>query len=98
MSLLKNGEKEKGIVALKRYLETDKEKLIYLRGHFNEFADDNQIKEALIGIRSESEYKEMIDCLRHEHEQQKTFENFALQMQAYYKNKVISHFSGIQEK
>ncbi len=98
MSLLKIGEMEKGIVALKRYLETDKEKLIYLRGHFNEFTDDSQIKEALIDIRSESEYKEMIDCLRHEYEQQKTFENFALQMQFYYKNKVISHFSGIQEK
>lgn len=98
MSLIKNGEKEKGIVALKRYLETDKEKLIYLRGHFTEFADDNQIKEALIGIRSEDEYKEMIDCLRHEYEQQKTFENFALQMQTYYKHKVISHFSENQEK
>ena len=98
MSLIKDEKKEKGIIALKRYLETDKEKLIYLRGHFKEFADDNQIKETLISIRSEGEYNEMVDCLRHEHEQQKTFEDFALQMQTYYKHKVILHFSGNQEK
>ena len=86
-SLYHKGEAEKGLMALREYLRTENERLIYIRGHFEEFIEDAVIRDVLIEVRSEEEYQEMIDCLMQEKEQQKAFEEFAREMRAFYEKK-----------
>ena len=59
-----------------------------MRGYFEEFIEDEQIKDVLIAERSEKEYQEMIDCINKEREQQKAFEKFAAEMGEYYDEKL----------
>lgn len=87
-SLYRLGKTDKALDALRNHLETDSMKLIYQRGCFQEFLDDDVMKEVLIAARSEEEYQEMIDCLAKEKEQQETFEEFAGQMREYYGKKI----------
>lgn len=87
-SLYRKGETEKGLAALREFLQKETMQLIYMRGYFEEFLDDEQIKDVLIAERSEKEYQEMIDCINQEREQQETFEKFAAEMEAYYEEKL----------
>lgn len=61
--------------------------MISLRGHFEEFLDDDVIKGELVGARSEEEFREMVDCLAKEKEQQRAYEEYAGEMQKYYDGK-----------
>jgi hypothetical protein len=86
-SLYRKGDTDKGLMALREYLRTENERLIYIRGHFEEFTDDAVIRDVLIEVRSEEEYQEMINCLTQEKEQQKAFEEFAREMRTFYDRK-----------
>ncbi len=90
-SLYRQGKTEKALEALQKHFETDRMKLIYQRGYFAEFLEDEIMKETLIAARSEEEYKEMIDCLTSEKEQQISFEEFAGQIREYYGKKIGEH-------
>lgn len=83
--LYQQGKTEKALDALRKHLETDSMKLIYQRGCFEEFMEDDIMKETLIAARSEEEYTEMIDCIVKEKEQKTEFEEFAGQMREYYR-------------
>lgn len=87
-SLYRKGDVKKGLDALKHFLQKETMQLIYMRGNFKEFMDDERIKDLLIAERSEKEYQEMIDCINKEREQQETFEKFAAEMGAFYDNKL----------
>lgn len=87
-SLYRKGETEKGLAALRDFLQKESMQLIYMRGYFEEFIDDEQIKDVLIAERSEKEYQEIIDCINQEREQQDTFEKFAAEIEAYYDEKL----------
>lgn len=87
-SLLRNGETEHGLEALRDFLKEDKLRLIYMRDYFKEFIDDETIMNELIEDRSEKEYKEMMSCIIEEKERQKSFEQFAEQMDTFYANKL----------
>lgn len=86
--LYRNCDKEKGVAALRRYLKEYSMQLIYLRSHFEEFLDDDMIRDVLVAERSAEEYQEMIDCLAKEKEQQDAFEKFAGEIREFYKRKV----------
>ncbi len=86
-SVYRKGDTEKGLMALREYLRTENERLIYIRGHFEEFTDDAVIRDVLIEVRSEEEYQEMINCLMQEKEQQKASEDFAREMRTFYDRK-----------
>lgn len=86
-SVYRKGDTEKGLMALREYLRTENERLIYIRGHFEEFTDDAVIRDVLIEVRSEEEYQEMISCLTQEKEQQKASEDFAREMRTFYDRK-----------
>jgi hypothetical protein len=90
-SLYRQRKTEKALAALKNHLEKDSMKLIYQRGTFVEFMDDDVIKEALIAARSEDEYQEMVACIKEEQEQQRIYEEFARQMQEFYRKKLGEH-------
>lgn len=87
-SLYRQGETEKGLPALRDFLQKESMPLISMRSYFEEFMDDEQIKDVLIAERSEKEYQEMIDCIYEEREQQETFEKFAAEMGAFYDEKL----------
>ena len=87
-SLYRQDETEKGLAALKDFLLKESMQLIYMRGYFEEFMDDEKIRNILIAKRSEKEYQEMIDCINKEREQQEAFEKFAAEMGAFYDNKM----------
>jgi len=87
-SLYRQGKTEKGLTSLRDFLQKETMQLIYMRGYFEEFIDDERIKDVLIAERSEKEYQEMRDCINQEREQQETFEKFAAEMGAYYDEKL----------
>lgn len=87
-SLYRQGKTEKALDALRKRLETVSMKLVYQRGYFEEFIEDDLMKETLIATRSEEEYQEMINCLTDEKEQQIAFEAFAGQIREYYWKKI----------
>ena len=87
-SLCRKGDEEKGLAALRVFLQTETMQLVYMRGYFEEFMDDEKIKAVLIAERSEKEYQEMIDCINKEREQQRVFEQFAAEMGAFYDEKL----------
>ena len=89
-SLYQCGEKEKGLLELRKYLQTEKERLIYLRSHFEEFIGNTEVEDVLKEVRSEEEYQEMVDCLAKEKERQKRFEEFAGQMRDFYEKKLAA--------
>lgn len=90
-SLYRQGKTEKALDALRKHLESDSMKLVYQRGYFEEFMEDEIMKETLIAARSEEEYQEMIDCLTDEKEQQVAFEEFAGVMRKFYGKKIGEH-------
>ena len=85
------GDREKGLAALRMHLQEDSTRLIYQRGYFEEFIDDNEIKETLIAARSEEEYEEMAICIKDEREQQRLYEEFVRQMHDFYVAKLNTH-------
>lgn len=87
-SLWRQGEKDKGLTAMKAFLQKKSTQLIYMRGYFSEFKDNEQIKNVLVESCSEMEYQEMIDCIKKEEEQQRTFEQFAAEIGAFYDKKL----------
>ena len=90
-SLYRQGKTDRALTEMRNHLEKDSIKLIYQRGNFVEFLDDDVMKEALIAARSEEEYQEMAACIKEEQEQQKVFEQFARQMQEFYSKKLGEH-------
>lgn len=86
-SLLHLGKTEEGVEKIKVFLHEDKEKLIYQRGHFSEFLDNQEVVDALVQERSLEEYQEMVNCLHIENEQYNGFVAFAHQMKDYYDRK-----------
>ena len=90
-SLIKIGDREKGLAALRMHLQEDSTRLIYQRGYFEEFIDDNEIKETLFAARSEEEYEEMAICIKDEREQQRLYEEFVRQMHDFYVAKLNTH-------
>jgi len=87
-SLYRKGDVEKGLAVLRAFLQKETMRLIYMRGYFEEFVEDEQIKNVLIEERSEKEYREMIDCINKERGQQTAFEKFAAEMGAFYDEKL----------
>ena len=87
-SLYRGGDKEKGLTALRGFLKADSLQLISLRSYFEEFLDDDVIRDVLADERSEKECQEMVDCLAKEKEQQVAFEKFAEEMREFYEKKV----------
>ena len=96
-SLYRGVEKEKGLLALRDYLRTEKERLVSLRSHFEEFIGDTEFENVLKEVRSEDEYQKMIDCLAKEKEQQKAFEEFAEQMREFYEKKYHIYTHSVDE-
>lgn len=96
-SLYRGVEKEKGLLALRDYLRTEKERLVSLRSHFEEFIGDTEVENVLKEVRSEDEYQKMIDCLAKEKEQQKAFEEFAEQMREFYEKKYHIYTHSVDE-
>lgn len=92
-SLYHKGNIEKGLETLKDYMQTDSMRLIYQRGHFEEFMDDPQIQKVLIENRSKKEYQEMIDCINREKAQQEAYEDFAREISGFYDKKLKNHQS-----
>ena len=86
--LYRNGDTEKGMDALRDFLQKNSMRLVSMRGYFEEFIDDEQINNELIADRSKEEYLEMIDCISKEREQQRVFEEFASQMETFFNNKL----------
>lgn len=87
-SLYRKGNNEKGLAALRDFLQTESMQLLYMRGYFEEFMDDERIKEVLIAERSEKQYQEMVDCINKERKQQRAFEKFADEIGAFYDEKL----------
>lgn len=86
-SLYRVGKKDEALNTLKEFLTTDKERLIYHRGLLDDIIEEKCIIDTLISERSEAEYQEMIDCLKKEQKYKKQYEEFAKQLQTYYKHK-----------
>ena len=71
-AFLKNNEK-KVQAKLKKYLELDKEKLVYLRGHLDYLASEQEYRDICISVRGESEVEEWLCCVNSESMRKKNF-------------------------
>ena len=94
-SMLRKGDIEIGLVALREFVQKSSMQLIYMRGYFKEFKDDEQIKKLLIETRSENEYQEMMDCIKEEEEQKMVYKQFATELAAFYDNKLKNKMRGV---
>ena len=90
-SLYHLGRKVEGLALLRDYLQKEGMFLIYLRGYFEEFENDESIKEALINARSDEQYNKMVECINEEKEFWEQFKKAAGEIKEYYENKVTNH-------
>jgi len=91
ISLYKIGKGKDAVKLLKQQLLSSDLKLISLRSTFCDFYKDETLKNILINCRSESEYIEMVNCIKSEQEYSDEMINQAQKIRNYYKEKVANH-------
>lgn len=90
-SLYHLGNTDESLSLLKNYLRRNGMFLIYLRGAFEEFENDEKIKEVLINTRSLDQYEKMEACIKEEKECWEQFKKAASDIKIFYENKTVRH-------
>lgn len=90
-SLYHLGRKEESLALMSEFLHKNGLFLIYMRGYFNEFKNDETIKEVLVNTRSMDQYEKMETCIKEEREYWEQFKKAASDIKAYYENKTTQH-------
>lgn len=90
-SLYHLGRIEESLTLMREFLHNEGSFLIYMRGYFEEFMNDETIKEVLVNSRSMDQYGKMEACIIEERNFWMQLKNTASDIKTYYENKTSHH-------